>query len=177
MKFFRMILPAFVAFLLFSCNENDTKFVKKDVEGKFSIEVPDYMEELNLENPDAIFQYGNELKEHYVMVIMETHEELLQYDLEMELDEYAELSIEFLKSSIDNPVVEEVGNGKEINGMETKSFKINGVFPQNNLDIFYYTTFYRSDKAFYYVTTWTLADREDKFIKNMETILNSVKEK
>lgn len=178
MKLLKWLSPAIVALGLVACNESNSSFETKDVEGQFSIEIPDYMEKLNLENPDAIFQYGNELKEHYVMVIMETHEELKQYDLEMSIEEYADLSIEFLKSSINDPVVEEVGEGvTTVNGMEAVGYKINGVFPQNNLDIFYYAMFYRSEKAFYYVTTWTLAEREEKFIDNMEKIVHSIKEK
>ena len=178
MNFIQWFSPAVVALGLMACNGSDTSLETVDVDGKFSIEVPDYMSELDLENPDAVFQYGNESKEHYVMVIMETHEELLQYGLEMGIQEYAELSVEFLKSSISEPKVEEVADGIEmVNGMETMGYKIRGVFPDNNLEIFYYAMFYRSDKAFYYVTTWTLADREEQFADNMEKITHSVKEK
>lgn len=177
MKFIKWFSPLLIAFTFLACSDSDANMVTETVNGKFTVDVPDYMTELNLENPDAIFQYGNELKEHYVMVINETHEELAEYGLEMEIQEYADLSMDYLKMSINNPQVEEVGNGiQEINGMEALGYKIRGVFPDNNLDIFYYAMFYRSDKGFYYLTTWTLGEREERFAKSMESITHSLKE-
>lgn len=178
MKLIKWFAPLMLVFGMLSCGgDSNASFVTEEVDGKFSVDVPDYMTELDLENPDAIFQYGNEIKEHYVMVIMETHEELAEYGLEMDIQTYADLSLEYLKMSISGPEVEEVGNGvEEVNGMETLAYKIRGVFPDNNLDIFYYAIFYRSDKAFYYLTTWTLGEREDRFSDNMEKITHSLKE-
>ena len=177
MKLVKWFAPLFIALTFIACDDSNASFQTIDVDGKFSIDVPDYMVELDLENPDASFQYGNEMKEHYAMVITETHSELKEYGLEFDIESYANLALDYLEMSISNPqVIPTSDHVQTINGMEALGYKIRGLFPENNLEIFYYAMFYKSDEAFYYVTTWTLADREERFIDNMEKIVQSIKE-
>ena len=177
MKLINWFSPLILAFTLFACGNGGTNFVTEEIDGEFSIDVPDYMAHLDMQNPDANLQFGNELEQHFVMVISESHEELAEYGLELDIQSYADLSMDFLEMSITDPEIEQIGDGiVMLNGMEAIGYKIRGVFPENNSSIFYYAMFYRSDKSFYYITTWTLGEKEEKFAENMEIITHSLKQ-
>ncbi|MFK8044047.1 MAG: hypothetical protein AB8B72_01030 [Crocinitomicaceae bacterium] len=143
----------------------------------YSLGIPNYMTEMDLQNPEASFQAGEILKEHYVMVIDETKEDLLAAGLDYTVEDYGNASVDFLKQSLKDSKVLQSPNGvQKINGLEAISYKVTGKFPENDLAIFYYLTIYKSESNYYSMSTWTLGDRESKFTKVMEKMIQSFKE-
>lgn len=171
-------LLLFVLVALFgACSTNDVKYVRQDVQGEFSIDVPDYLYEVNLDNPDASLQLGHEMKEHYMMAFMESHESLAEAGVEMDLESYTDFALNSLKSTLSEPIIEKsTVIPAVINGLNVSSHKIRGYFLQERLDVFYYLTIYRSERSFYYMTTWTLGRNEAAFSPIMEKSIVSFKE-
>jgi hypothetical protein len=174
-KFLKLFFISF-SILLFGCGGDDD-FVTQTVEGKFSVELPEYMVELDLENPGALLQFGNEMREHYVIVIMEPHEVLTQLGLNLDLQSYANINLDNMKLALQNPRLEELEDGvKVVNDMQTVGYKLTGLFPESDINIVYYIRYYRSEKSFYAVITWTLEQTERSYLNNMLKIINSLKE-
>ena len=99
----------FMSLLTVSCNTK-TKFESKEVAGMVTMDIPSYLSPQDLENPDASLEYGNLFKEHYLMLILETKEEIESYDLgyEFTLEDYAELTIESFADAVGGPEVNQV---------------------------------------------------------------------
>jgi hypothetical protein len=174
-KFLKLFFLSFSVFLI-SCGGDDN-FVTQTVDDKFSVDLPDYMVELDLENPGAALQFGNEMREHYALVIMESHEMLAQLNMDLDLQSYANINLENMKLSLNNPRLEELEDGVTmINDLPTVGYKLKGVFPESDIDIVYYMRYYRSKRAFYCVLTWTLEQTERSYSNNMHKIINSLKE-
>ncbi len=173
---FRKIAGVLLTILfLSSCNIGETKMVTKNAGDLFTVDVPEYMEELDLGNPYANIQYGNMVDEHYLVILREAKSDFLFSGFHIDVDYYAELQLEAFIESVDDPVITELET-KTINGLATKNFEIDGILPENNLPIYYNFTFYESETAVYSLTTWTLAERERVHKENMYKIVNSLKE-
>ena len=177
MKKFKSIAVLLLALVIVSCGGevkyNNTSFN----DGQYSMDIPSYMESIALGNPDASMQYGNEMKGHFAMVIAESKESLLAAGLDYTVEEYAEFALEFLKKSLSSPKAERVDyEVKMINGLESVSYKVNGVFSEIDQDIFYYLTIFKNDNNYYSLSTWTTAGREKKYTPIMEKMINSFKE-
>lgn len=168
-------LILFVPILFFACEDGQVDFVEVVAPNQCSIEVPDYMEPIDLGSLGAALQYGNELKEHYVTVLIESHDQLAANDLHMNLTEYSAYYLDFLKNGLVNPDVVPLHEGiKEVNGLKAIGYKVVGLVDGDELNLASYIMFYQSSKSFYYVSTWTLANREEKFSEYMNKIVYSL---
>jgi len=173
MKYLIFIIPL----LLFACSDGKVEFIEKEIADQFSIEVPNYMDELDLDNPGAALQMGSELKEHYVTVVVENTADLEHDNQRMDLSQYAFYYLTFLQNGLVNPKVEPLHVGiKVTNGLQMMGYKVVGLVKNDNLELASYVMFYRSGDAFYYVSTWTLASREPKLADYMKKIVYSLKE-
>lgn len=171
MRYLLFLLPL----LMFSCEDVKVEFVEVSAANLCAIEIPDYMEPIDLGSPGAVLQYGNELKEHYVTVLVETHDQLAANDLHMNLKQYSDYYLNFLKEGLVNPTVEALHEGiKDVNGLKAIGYKVNGMVVGDELDLASYIMFYQSSKGFYYVSTWTLTSREAKFAEYMNKIVYSL---
>ncbi len=177
MKNLKWISALLISMTIMSC-AGDAEFENMTFnDGQYSMAVPDYMKSLELGNQDASMQYGNEIKEHYVMVIAETKESLLAAGLDYSVEDYADFAVGFLKKSLTDPKAERINEEvKNINGLEAISFKVRGVFTDIDEDIFYYITIYKSENNYYSMSTWTLGARESRYTETMEAMINSFKE-
>ena len=177
MKNLKWISALMIMLITISCG-SEAKYENMSFnDGQYSMDVPDYMKSLALGNQDASMQYGNELKEHYVMVIAETKESLLAAGLDYSVEDYADFAVDYLKQSLSNPKAERVNEDVQmVNDLETISYKVRGVFPEIDEDIFYYITIYKSENNYYSMSTWTLGSREGRYTETMEKMINSFKE-
>jgi len=175
MKQIKWILGILVSAVLISCGSGKAEYKSKSVQGMFTFDMPTYLEEMDLENPDAILEYGNGLKEHYVLVISETTDEL--EGLDIDVDSYSDFTVNFLKESLDNSKIQKVNSEiKDINGLSANLYKVWGNLAEINQDIFYYIAILKSDSRYYSFYTWTLESREDRYTKTMEHMIESFKE-
>jgi hypothetical protein len=150
----------------------------------FDVDIPTKMVISTELNDEASVQYeyveevGGTVKELYMIVIMETKEEIESYELDMEFDalSYGDLSVANLEGGLDTynvltkePVIETV------NGLDCAKYEMAGTL--GTIGVYYKLGVFEGENAFYQVLTWTLEDQKSEFKGDMEKIINSFKEK
>ena len=134
------------------------------------------MVEMDLENPEASIQFGNDLESHYMVVIRESHEKLAGFGIEMDIQAYADLMINYAEISIGSAKVEKMTKGIEtINDMESIGYEIEGLDNEGR-PIYYQIMYLRSERALYSVTTWCDGSRKESCAPVMTEMLRSIKE-
>ncbi len=173
-----IILSAITLLFTAACN-NETEYKTEKIDGMFSIDIPLYMHNVDLENPEASLSVGDETLERYVMVIYETKQEIEDYGVDMELDvnNYSNIVVEMFGQAFVNPQVTKVTETpKSINGVPALTFEISGEFAEVGEDIYSYVTVFESDKSFYTVYAWSLKTDERNFAPQAHHITESFKE-
>lgn len=168
-KYWFVILMTFVL----SCRSGEQKFKSVSTD-KFTIDIQDYMVEMDFQNPEAALQYGNDLESFYIVVIRESHEKLATFGFQMNLDEYSDLMITCTQASIGKASIKAL-EYKPLD-IEAKGFEIEGVDNEER-PIYYQIMYYRTDNAFYSIKTWCDGHRKEHFAPLMERVLNSLTEK
>lgn len=154
------------------------------VEGDgFEIDVPGHMEEMYDLNAEASLQYGyvaevgSEVREHYLIVLMETKEEIASYELDMEFDamSYRDISVESLRDGLDSyEVLTTEPKVETINGMDCVKNEMRGSLGAVN--VYYQLGVFEGENAFYQVLTWTVEEQKSYFVNDMEQSIDSFKE-
>lgn len=208
MKLMRYSVFALLTFGLFSCSSSEASDEGNNLEDAlnelnetlestgtnksfrtvddeyFTIDIPASMKPEYQLNPDAEIQYSYTedmeyyVKEHYVIVMQETHEEISTYDLGVEFDalSYGAVSVDHLGGGLDeytilttNPEV------KKLNGMDCVRYEMEG--SMGEVKVYYQLAVFMGEKAFYQVLTWTIQDQKPEFIDDMNKIIESFKER
>jgi hypothetical protein len=162
----------------------DGEFRTIDMNTFFNLDIPSNMTIMPELNEGASLAYGYvaevgaEVKEHYVIVIMETMEEIESYDLGMDFDalSYSEIALESLTASLSSY---EILNGEpkvtQVNGLDCVITEMNGKLGE--VGVFYKLGVFEGENAFYQVLTWTIDSQRAEFQASMDKIINSFKEK
>ena len=177
-SFYLLLLSVLTVFIFTACNQK-TKYEVKIVESIASIEIPTYMSYQDTENPEASLEQGNIFKEHYLMLLIESREEIsnLGYEFEFTIESYADLILENFDSSLENSELKKLSKmPKMINGMKSLQYEIHGGFPGIEQRIYYFITILESDTNFYSIFSWCLINDEQKFKSEMKHIAKSLKE-
>jgi len=150
----------------------------------FTIDIPSHMAVETSLNAEATLQYayveqvGSVVKEHYMIVLMETHEEIESYELDTEFDaaSYGELSAENLGTGLDEyTILTKNPEVKTVNGMDCVRYEMEGAM--GDVKVYYELGVFEGEHAFYQVLTWTILDQKSEFKADMDKIINSFKEK
>ncbi|TAF67314.1 MAG: hypothetical protein EAZ55_03065 [Cytophagales bacterium] len=155
-------------------NEKNTeqKAELKEIKIKdtYSLSIFDYMTENKDLNDNASFQYSNNKKELYLIVIDESKEELESQGYNLK---------KYFEFASDN-VVKGVKDGKaaepeklQIKNYETLQGTVTGKF--NNIAVTYLLTIVKTDKQYYQILAWTLTSNKSG-IADLKTMINSFKE-
>lgn len=164
-------------------------------EDYFRIAIPDQMQEMSELNPDAILQYcyvdevdlGNglyEVKEHYLLVMMQEKAEIEGYPETLKLDvmTYNADAINAFRSgeSIEKFVVtNEPVEIEERAGLNVIKNEITATISGggNPVKLYYQVGIIEGEKAFYQIFTWCIFDQRDEFEAEMTKIIDSFQEK
>lgn len=150
----------------------------------FHIDVPGHMEAMPDLNAEASIQYGyvedvdGTVKENYMIVLMETMEEIESYDLDEDFTAltYSALAVESLRSGLDTyEVLTKSPKVETINGMDCVKNEMRG--SMGTVNVFYKLGVFQGEKAFYQVLTWTIEEQKADFEADMDQIIASFKEK
>ncbi|MBI3136758.1 MAG: hypothetical protein HYZ14_18940 [Bacteroidetes bacterium] len=151
--------------------------------GFYEIDVPERMQSTNELHAEASTQYeyisqeGADVKENYLIVLMETKESIDQLDLGFEFDalSYSELSIQALEGGLtSSEILTKDPKIEAVNGIDCVKIQMEGT--ANGIDVFYLIAIFEGEKAFYQVVTWTLLEQKDEFLPIMEKMVASFKE-
>lgn len=208
MKIFKVSVIALLSMGFFACggesadDTNDTveiidemisDIVEETPEGNwmtddfneyFSVKVPSRMESMRDLNAEASAQYGyvkqvgTEVKEHYMIVLMETKEEIESYGLDVEFDamSYRDISVAALESGLDTyTVLTTEPEIEKVNGMECVKNEMRGQL--GDINVFYKLGVFEGENAFYQVLTWCIEEQKGEFGADMDMIIDSFEEK
>ena len=158
----------------------------------FTLEIPERMLTMTELNPDAEAQYGyveeivdengeSKVLENYVIVMMETKEEMEAYEVQLDWDakSYRDNVIESLRDGVDKFIVEtENPEIQEVNGMDCVKNEMIGTLETRNgpIELFYKLGVFEGEKAFYQVLTWCVGDQREEFEADMDRMINSFEE-
>jgi hypothetical protein len=178
----KLIFLAIIGWLSVAMQSSESKTEKIIANNKFSINLPDYLEETKDLNKDATLQYLNPVREVYVMVIEDDKKELHDVLIENELQEIFPANVEGfarLTGSAEEDaflIIDDWENMRDttINNLPAIVFensrKIDGV------SIYYYLAFVEGKDTYYQILTWTLAYREKLYKNTFQEIIYSFKE-
>ena len=158
-----------------SCNRNE-KFETVTFPD-FQVDLPEYMTEVDLQNPNAQLQYGDILKEHYVLVIEERVSDLESLGFDFTIEDYMDFALENVLNTISNSKSERLNETvKNDTGIDYITYKIWGTFDEEDIDVYYRLTVYKSDDNFYNLMTWCMAEDERAYEPIMDKMVKSFKE-
>ncbi len=165
-------------------SSNSTEWMTNSDNEYFTVKVPKRMEAMRDLNAEASVQYGyvkeegNQVKEHYLIVLMETKEEIASYGLDMEFDamSYRDISVEALEGGLDTyEVLTKEPEIEKVNGMQCVKNEMRGEL--GDINVFYKLGVFEGENAFYQVLTWCIEEQKGEFGKDMDKIIESFKEK
>jgi len=151
------------------------KPVFKETKGNsnFTVQIPDYMIADDSLNAQASLQYSCAAQEIYIIVIVDSKQELKDAGSEYTLQTYYDFAAKNIQSMVESPNLEKPEKSKT-NGNTSLTGTITGKFRE--YDIFYKLEIVESEKKFYQVLAWTLASNKKKYGKDIDTMLKSLKE-
>ncbi len=161
------------AIALLAC-KHQAKFNNVNINNKYSIQLPEYMQPATELHTDASLQYKNEEKDIYTIVIDESKKEMRNYDLHYNLDSYftaiaSQTFIEFIEhGKISTPIT------KQINGSAAMVAEITGDINQN--PVYYKLAVIETDSSFYQILTWTNANNKQTYTHDIDQTIDSFKE-
>lgn len=168
MKNFVLVL---MATAVFSSCKYTNEWHQVTVPNKFTVELPDYMQESNKLRADATIQYENRYRNTYLIVIEhdKTAEELILFDRNC---------IKPLMTYVDKGLITDSVN-TTLNGLPARMNKIMGEMESGDEKENIYYTHYtvNGKKKFYEICTWTRGPKRlDQYGKDLNRIMNSFKE-
>jgi hypothetical protein len=184
--FLLVLLPAVFSFTGeddkgFSCT-TALKWRKIKDYSLYSFEVPDWMVEVNDLNDQANHQFqfvkqaGPVLQELYLIILSDTYEELQGADIEYTTSLYWDFAAANLEAMVtEYKILTRERYVEELNGMECVKGHIEGRF--GDIYVSYLLAIFKGKHGFYQVLTWTIRDQKGMFIRDMNGMIESFKEK
>lgn len=169
-------------FTLLSCkNENSTNTQTINIDGRYRIELPKFLEKGEGLNDAASLQYQNVAKEFYVIVIDEEKKELeksifdngLEATYSNDLKGYSEIISNNMKNVLSISTMPEITDGS-INGLKSRQIDFNANIGETN--IYWKLGFAEGKNRYYQIMVWTLGEKRKEYEKQMQDIINSFQE-
>lgn len=159
--------------------KEDLKIV--NVNGNYSIAVPEYMSEMKSLNEEASFEYANIFKETYTIVIDEDKQDFINTFKELEiyndslspLENYSDYQMNSFKENSEEVELRKLDN--KIRNYASNQFEFSG--KTEGIYIKYLIGFVESEDDMYMIMSWTLKDRYKKYKNTFQLIQSSFKTK
>ncbi len=167
---FRTPLPAglLIALLFFQSCHYTNEYHLVDANGRFTMEVPEWMKKDNKLKPTADFQYANRFRNFYA--IGETEGSPAD-----NADSLMRFNLDVLRKSLVKPIVSD-SVADTINGLAGMRVEMFG--KMNNENIYFSEVLLAGKSHLYHLSIWTRGeDRKLKYKADIDKILNSFKEK
>lgn len=148
----------------------------------FSISIPEYMKETDQLHDDAVLQYMNIYKETYIVILEESKEEFIRVYKDLEeyndsiliIRNYALVQKNFLKENIKVKEQTELQSLK-INGMDAEMTELQGMVEGMPVEAAYLMALIEGRDNIYFIMTWTLKDKFEKYKSTFEEMIKSFK--
>ena len=177
----KKIISLLFLVLLSSCNENlqNEKYEKKTVENKFSLLIPESLEQTNKLNSIASIQFENTNQDFYIMVLDESKDVFTKavnkeiYNTTTDLDGYYKVIVNHFKEITSKDFKVYNIEKKKINHSNAIVFSMSGI--NDGYPAFYRYAVIESNKRYYQIMSWTNTSQEQKYTDRMNKIINSFK--
>ena len=169
--FRKFLFSTLLILAITSCN-TETVFKEVKVNDRYSISVPEYLQPCVDLHKDASFQYQNNEKDMYAIVIDERKKTMAKYDLDYDIALYYKVATQPF-SEAKNGIVG-VPVKEKIDGHDALVSEIKGNL--EGIDVYYNIGVIETPFAFYQILTWTRADNKDKYEGDMTRMIESFKE-
>lgn len=148
----------------------------------YKLMVPKHMVKTTELNDEASLQYQNIYKELYIIVIDEPRDTIIESfkmlgeydDKKSPVENYRTFLMDQLESNMDIKAEPEIRKEK-INGMDAEIVSFNAKVEGVAYEVFYQAAFYEGKNNFYYLSTWTLANKKGDNREEMEAMIKSFK--
>ena len=155
-----------------------------EIDGLYSMKIPQFMTVTNQLQEDASLQYNNIFKEKYVIVLDEDSEEITQFMMDSgvydesksKLENYADTRLNFFMESGISVISKTDLKSEMINGRKAYSIKIDASVPDIAEDIAYYYTYVEGKEHYYMIMSWTILDRKGSYTDEVKKMVSSFKE-
>jgi hypothetical protein len=142
--------------------------VIKATDGQSQITAPDDWKVMPELNDVAELEAGNEIKEQYLIVLTEP-----QSDIDGDLQHYADLVVDNIRSSVEGPNVSK-SKPIKINGQPALQYTISGTV--DKIEAIYLLTLVEGKTNYYQIISWTLGSMEDENLPLLEEVTKSFRE-
>jgi hypothetical protein len=176
-------LAPFFALSFSTVADKETQWERVD-NAHFYFQIPDYLEVMEDLNDDAAYQYGavipvnSKTMELYVLVIVEAKEEIESFNLGYTLDalSYWNLAVTNLATGVDKMKI--LTREPYIENRHDITLTRGNIYGRmGRVRVHYHLGVYEGEYAFYQVLCWTLSDQYKYYKADMETIVESFREK
>jgi len=167
----KVLLLGFLSILFISCNSK-TEYQTVKIKNRYSLDLPEYMGEAKDLNTEASLQYQNTFRELYTIVLDEPKTDFPNPQ-EVNLEDFTGIVRENLESNLENPIFSTTRD-TVINGLKAKLFSLSD--DSEGVSIYYQFAYIESKNHFYQILTWTLENRKDQYVTDMDKIIASFKE-
>jgi len=172
----KLLFAAFILLLITSCQEQP-QLVK--VKGRYTLELPTFLNEATDLHSDASLQYKNGLKEFYVIVLDEdknsVNKTFEDSDLgyTSDLKGYADL---LLANMAENSSFTAPPKLKDtsINKLRARVTSTSGIV--DNIPVYWKIAYIEGKNRYYQLMVWTLTENQEEHEAQMEKIVQSFKE-
>jgi len=155
-----------------------------EIEGLYSMKVPEFMTVTTQLQEDASLQYNNPYKEKYVTVLDESDEEITAFmtdygvydESKSKLENYVDVRLNYLTESGISVISQTDMKSEMINGRKALSTIIDASVPGIPEDITYYFTYVEGKEHYYMISAWTLLSRKDDYTDEVKEMTSSFKE-
>ncbi|MEN9639163.1 MAG: hypothetical protein RLZZ262_1031 [Bacteroidota bacterium] len=180
MKNYSILLLFAVLTLMAGCSDTANLKWNKVEKGTFSFMIPDIIEERTDLNEEADLQYGNLIKEVYVVVLEEPVSEVdpffadtLLGNGQPPMEQYSDLIYNQFSETGEVEVTQISERERKVNTTHDVH-TWNCTAKNNGFDAYYEFAVYRSEKSYYQVIAWTLLERKDKYKDVLQKMVNSL---
>jgi len=172
----KFIAASLTLFLFISCNHT-VETVK--VEGRYTIDLPSYLDKTEDLNKAASLQYKNAMREFYVLVIDEPKAnfnkvlEEGELDYTANIDGYSKLLADDIAKSSGLAVTPKMET-TTINNLNARTIKFDGTV--NGVNVYWIIAYVEGKNRYYQILTWTLDTKKTDNEADMNAIVESFKE-
>jgi len=162
-----------------SCNQSPSieKYEKKTVENKYSILIPESLEQTDQLNKVASVQFLNKKQDFYIMVLDESKEGFVNaidqklYNTTADLSGYYTILVAHFRKI--TPKAFKVYNieKKKINTHNAIVFSMSGI--TDSYPVFYRYAIVEGNQRYYQIMSWTNTSQEQKYTERMNKIIDS----
>ena len=155
-----------IALLMVACKYDEGNS-SVNVDGKFTVSVPNFMKKTNRLSPGSPFQYENQFRTIYTIGQIDKAKNKQNFD------DYSKTILNDFGQKLQDIEISQIDSLTNVDGLPAKKFEIWGTIDDEK--VFYYLLTVNASPHYYQLCAWTLERRYEAYGKEVKSIVNSIK--